>query len=585
MQWQCDVPAAAFDLRLEVPGYQPLYFWDLSPSSGQALELSRQALDVGASLIGWTHAANGATAETVELVPATAAAPQGKLNQRLRSAAAAARPNERGFFQFKQLPPGTYTLLAHRPGFSTYALHDVTIAGEGEHTVPEAISLEPLARLDLALEPPLAPNLEPWQVRLAQVKLPEPPYGREIADSPAAPDGYWSAQDLVNGSYTVSVSDSQGARFALEDIEVAPNLGLITIRLPSVRVTGTVCLGKKPITAKLRLHQLRGRSVRFEANEEGQFSGSLPEAGTWMVEVVELEEQRTRLVAEPVEVEAAADGTAFVNVQLPDTTLRGRVVGSDGKPEVPCAVAVLRGRSLLHQALCDAEGGFTARGLPPGPLQLRAETSISKSLPQDYLLREDVEGPAVELILEREMVVHGQVSYNGRPVPGAIVRFSDPAGQSRSGQSISSVSGQFSLQLLGATRFVLLAVVAPGVPRQAQLVSIERDTFLNLNLSGPGGTLELFLPNLGNLNQAVLQHEGLELPLAFILDVHRDLAIHLDPSTGTLRLLVAPGSYSVCRSDPDQLCFNGVLVPGGSLQLGQEPDAAPEAADEGPITI
>src|SRR5260221_650411 len=53
-QWQCALPAGiALDARLEAEGFIPIYFWDVTSSAHEVLDLGAVELRRGASVRGW----------------------------------------------------------------------------------------------------------------------------------------------------------------------------------------------------------------------------------------------------------------------------------------------------------------------------------------------------------------------------------------------------------------------------------------------------------------------------------------------------------------------------------------------------
>ena len=162
---RCMVPATPLDVRLAVNGFAPRYYWSVEPS-----HLGDVALARGGSLSGTIRFDGDApplNTVALELKP-VAAPPMNEgcstAETRLASRDLAVRPNERGFFQFAQLEPGRYTLIAKKEGWSRARRTDLEVRDGEETALPQPVVIEPLAEVDVFIQPALDPYGKPWQV-------------------------------------------------------------------------------------------------------------------------------------------------------------------------------------------------------------------------------------------------------------------------------------------------------------------------------------------------------------------------------------------------------------------------------------
>lgn len=321
----CSLPAGRFDLQLRADGFAPAYLWDVQVQAGAEKALGLVRLWRGSSVSGRVEMADGLPAPgEVELGLQTAGVPLPETARRLGLLARRVQANERGFFQFLDVPPGTYELTVARAGFAPARAAPVVVREGLETQLIEPLVLAPPAVFEVAVSPPADPYGRAWRLRLMEKVAGTVQAGGVIAGS-ANPEGRWERSGLPPGSYRLSIEDQDGSRWAVEEVEVAPGRPPVEIVLPLVEVRGRVRRGKEPLAATLWFGGRAGaRRVRFDADEEGRFEGVLPEEGTWRVELV-AEEAGLKLAVPPVEVKRRKGSrVAEVEVLLSDTTLAGR---------------------------------------------------------------------------------------------------------------------------------------------------------------------------------------------------------------------------------------------------------------------
>jgi hypothetical protein len=169
-----------------------------------------------------------------------------------------------------------------------------------------------------------------------------------------------------------------------EEVEVTGGQAPLLVQVPLVEIHGRLRQGDEPLAATLWFGGLAGaRRIRFDADEDGELSGFLPEEGLWKVELVE-ESAGLRVGLEPVEVRRLPGARrAEVEIVVPDTTLAGEVVDEAGKAAPGASIQVdsadPRERQKGSRFEVDAEGKFRIRGLAPGPAGVEAEAGEQTS--------------------------------------------------------------------------------------------------------------------------------------------------------------------------------------------------------------
>jgi hypothetical protein len=149
------VPATEVDIRLDADGFIPSYLWNVRAETGKVTKLPATRLVRGASIAGWIEVPRGdAKAAEVELLP-VGAAPEMPLSERDAPRSSVAVANDRGFFQFAAGPPGSYTVVARKRGWSPARETDVVIEAGREHVLRAPLLLQPLASLSVTLQPPV----------------------------------------------------------------------------------------------------------------------------------------------------------------------------------------------------------------------------------------------------------------------------------------------------------------------------------------------------------------------------------------------------------------------------------------------
>jgi len=582
--WRIQVPAGHFDVRLAVGDFVPVYAWNVDVAPGETTDLGLLRLEKGASVAGWVAVVGGGSEVEagvgVELVPRSFGnPPRGAEARRVELRAHRTQANERGFFQISGVSPGGYGVRAHREGFVLTEEIALEIRDAVETTLADPLVLEPLAELELYLDPPLDLRGEPWNVELLREEA-DCLVLQEVAEGTVSSAGFWHRAGLEAGSYRVAVRDSRQAVWFEGHRRLAHGDGPWIVELDVVPIQGRVRLGEEPLEATVVFGTTQGRpSLHFETDEEGFFEGALPREGEWAIEVLPAHDADRIQAAESVSVEhESGQRAAYVDVELPDTAVRG-IVRERAQPVEGAGVLAIRHEARLKRReamiATDEDGHFELRGLSPGTIALRAK-HLGKS--SDWVvveIVEDLEAPEISLDLEERFEVAGQViSAAGQTVAGAHVIFlpaATPPDLASPEKVVTQADGSFSLELSERFAQADLIVAAPGWP-----MHLGRYVFdpvnprpLAITLAPHGGDLiteeTRFNPAGDNVVlPLVLHHDGAELDIRWILRFIDPRKIESSEATLVFRGLES-GDYSLCRRGGS--CAAGYLAPATELNL------------------
>lgn len=583
--WECTVPAGITDLRLHAQAMVPIYRWGVHVEAGRSVDLGVLALRPGASVIGRVITETGAPAGSVrvELAPELLGTIDNpSTGQRLQALSLETRTDDRGFFQFRGVAPGTYATTASSPGMAPARVSPVHVREGLEAEMIDPLVLARPVTLAVDLSPPLDPYGSPWSVQL--FKEVNPGGGSTLAGKGQADrEGRWLQKGLAPGRYRIAVLGDLESRWAHQVIEVFPGDVPVPLEIPVVEIRGRLTLGDSPLAGTLWFGGKSGaRRIRFDADEEGEFAGFLPEEGIWPVQLVN-ESEGLLLALEPVEVRVPrGKRVADIEIQVPDTTLEGEVVDESGRP-LPGALIHLTGARKSSEAVTGDEGKFRIRGISPGSVVVEAEEGDRSTGPVLATIHEESESPWLRLVLRSSLEVQGRVVSAAGPVPGAEVMAWPAMGQvafATSQYAVSGPDGGFSLHFPSQTRALTLFVFAPGHAFRMTQVPVEPGRPLEIPVQDTGGTLVLDLPRgseSGPPPSPLLVHGGSFTPLLVLTRwVQMQRAEQTDPGR-----LVVPnmeiGDYSLClgagaelrqgKEPPAARCASGTLLPNGELRL------------------
>jgi Carboxypeptidase regulatory-like domain len=582
--WTCVVPAGRLDLRIKGGGMTPLHFWGTEIQAARVKDLGVLALRQSASVAGWIEREDGGgplQAVRVELAPQGMGLPDSpEDSKRMRSLAQETRSNERGFFQFEGVPPGSYVVKVSADGFAPARVAPVAVR-EGLHTeILEPIILGRPVSLEVILEPPVNPYGQPWRLRLSEDRAPDEP-GSGRWEKPASREGRWSQSGLAPGRYRLHVLGDLGSRVTEEELRLERGQPPLRIEIPVVEVHGRVTLGDDPLAATLWFGGRSGaRRIRFDADEKGRFEGWLPEEGTWPVDLVS-GEGGLRLTLDPVEVDRLpGKRAAEVAIEVPDTLLHGEVVDEAGRSVPGALVSFLNSRG--GHRMTDEKGRFELRGLRPGLVGVEAEEGNRSSGVVEVTVEEDRETAPLKLVVRENTEVKGLVVSSLGPVPGAelvALPAVDQVAFASGVTAITGVDGGFTLRFPSAVRSFQLFVFAPGHAFHMRTAVVERDRPLEVVIEAAGGTLAIELPAevKPETPLPLLVHNGTFTGLP-ILNRWLRLQGARPQRSGRIEIPnMEAGAYSLCVGASAELrqgkepeagrCEGGFLSPQGELTL------------------
>lgn len=599
--WHCEIPLGELDLRLRIPGLIPVYLWGTRVERGKVLDLGLLAFKAGSSVAGRIQTEDGSPLSPelrLTLEPqASGAFPDKATEQRLGDLSRTTTPNERGFFQFEAVAPGIYAVTAAQKGFAPVRVAPLEVReGLESEIIAPLVLVHPVA-LRVEIDPPVDPYGEPWQARLqARDELTDRP--GNLFRGTATPDGLWTVEGLAPGQYHLDLLTDSGSSWVSEPVEVRPGETSVRhVQVPVLEVRGRVRQGKDPWTGTLWLGGRFGsRRIRLEADAEGRFDGFLPGPGRWNVELL-TEEEMLRLVLDPVVIRPLP-GKSYseVEIQIPNTRLRGEVVDEKGKPLPEARLRLFRPGRGLSQSPVDKENGeIDVRGLPPGLLGVEALEGERTSGWTQVVLEEGRESPWLRLVVRDLQTVQGRVVSSRGGVPGATVRATpwvEGEGASTGVEAVTGPQGDFSLSIPAPSRALGIELLAPGFAMRMLRAEVEPGKLLELLVEPLGGSLIVEVEEEGGApgSMPLVHHGGTMVPLQRLGDWARLLRAPLQKDGRFVIPEMEPGEYTVCAADRPGAappadsssagCTSGVLAPFGELVL-----RLPSQKPQGPAAV
>jgi hypothetical protein len=440
-RWHCRVPAGVqFDLRLHVPGFAPLYYWNILASSHESRELEVRRLDRGASVSGWVQ---GPEKKPVEGAAVILAPFQGDTSSRLEKdpRRLSTKTNRRGFFQLAGIGAGDYQIVSHARGLSTVVVPLVTLREDEALIWPRPITHADLASLEVALQP-LTDGAEAWIVELTeQTPVPGEPQKPPLRLVPI--NGMWSARGLRADVYRVAVRNGRNAVLERASVDLsAGGAKRIDLTIKSIVVEGVLRFAGRPLQAELSFSNESGKRVPATSDDEGRFEVSLPGAGEWMPTVYYPTRAHGASVAARVITIPDHEGPVRVEIELPGARLSGTVVTPDGIP-TKAAVRLWHDRRMVAQQVTSDDGTFDFIGIAQGAYTAEAlAKKASTPHPVALTLTED-ETSELRLVIEPYRMAEGTIlTPQGAPASGASVELSVDGGNAWV-ERISDAAGQF----------------------------------------------------------------------------------------------------------------------------------------------
>ncbi|MCP3964582.1 MAG: carboxypeptidase regulatory-like domain-containing protein [bacterium] len=600
-KWSCELPAGWIDLFVGAPGFIRQYLWDVRVPPGELAEL-RDVFELrsGSALRGWVTTEDRAAVygARVEFVPRTAAAPKRDAAGRIAARKLSTRVTDRGFFQIDGIAPGAYVATASKDGYAPARASVRVFKDEETEINNPPLTLRRPRILEIYIDPPTPPVGEAWTVELAQIDQ----HGGSLAETIEGivpPGEAWRVEGVPDGRYFLDVRttadrEEPGAgvpAWYSETIEVRAETAQVFVTVPAIAVSGRLALGDEPLQGRLIFgtrHGLPRRSL--VTNDGGEFSGWLPRAGLWEIDVIAEERSITTRVQRELEAGAVAE----IDIEIPDTRLSGQVVTERGDPAAD-AIVYVRRLSQRIEVFTDDRGVFEAAGLPTGTVSLKAAHNQRKSDIQQVTLRDGAEAPEVILIVRPVLTLTGQVvAPNGAGVAGANVTalVVEDAIHPLPPSQVTDDEGRFELELPSHARNLLLTVAAPGFAFRSFRASALEEPLI-VPVSQESGILAIELPESysprrwGSASVAVLHNSS---GLSHLIQLARWGDLNGQSPKWPTRItapFMEPGAYSACWAGHEQFaalmtgtasgldCVSGNLAVSGELTLAlSEPDGS-----------
>lgn len=536
--WTCRIPEGVYDLRFSSPGAAPEFRLAVPvPSEGLRLQFVP-----GASLSGRVEAARGSR---ISVEGAEVSLGEFK-----------ARTDRKGFFQFKGLPPGDYSIAARKKTLITQSQPVKIIAGTAaELNAP--LLLDTPRRLTVTVMPPFDPAGKPWTVRLFTSDA-KAPRADLVAQSHASASGEWSYFGLVAGDYEIDIRTADGglwgdgARWKSQPVTIGSDDVVLTLAALPMMISGKITIGGRPLRAALSFGGEGG--PKLESDDDGRFTGAIPPAeGNERLIFIEAEAPHVRRTL------TVKIGENDLRIDLPATSLTGHVTSVDRSPAPHATVTITRDSpDVFEQAFTQEDGSFEIAGFETGTYRITAEDFERESVPMSIDLKKD-EPTDVELVLEPTVRLRGRMTAGDSPVIAAEIHVF-PRNQWRpmTPSARTNENGLFQVSLpAGATVYDGIAV-HPAFDTVIGRGTIQEGKHAVIRTRQIGGTLIVESKQPAGL---VLVHNGAEMPLTTVAH----LAEGVVAAERVIVPRMEPGHYAVCSKAHD--CVSGDLPPYGTLTI------------------
>lgn len=576
---RCRLPEGILNLRLEADGYRPDYRWELHLHPCAVSTAPEYRLERGASLIGTVIRDDGTPAAGTEIVlEPTVSSSFARAN--LRSANRALEyqttTNGDGFFQVRGLKRGSFDLRASMEGYGVGARPRLIVSDPVEIALDAPVVIPYFPAGVVHVDPATTPRGDPWIVRLFQ------PGGNRL-EAQTDPLGEATFDLLDAGRYLLMVENADSERLVSEEVELTPDRPRVDVKIEQVAVIGTITLNEEPLAATLYFGGSHGsESVSIESGADGEFAGVLPRDGTWLLEV-HAEDPKVRYAEKNVPIEVDPElGAAELAIDLPGTSIEGRVVDVQGKP-VPGAQVVVQPESRdsrIVQVAVDEEGEFYLAGQRPGTYHVKAlGPGYTSSATEKTEVSEDGPQSPLRLVLQddREIVGH-VVAPDGHNVAGATIRAIWERGSAAPTDALvpsatTGPDGHFTLHVGRDQPWSGAAVLAPGfVLGLFALPSESRPTASWELPLAQGGAGTLILASDGDSSappSGFVTVNGHWLLTTGLLSTWA-LQTGIRPTGAVIEIPELPSAtYELCGTQAGvaSFCDSGVLPPQGSLTL------------------
>ena len=560
--WSCAVPSTTLDLVVRAKTFTPHYLFDAKVPGDLGVVTLRHGASVAAWLDSRTAKSLPKPAHARLMRMTMAMSPD--LGDKLSAPVADAPFNARGLVQLAPLAPGTYSLEVTAPGFAPAIVDRIDVFANAESMLRGVIKLDPPLPIRFTFDPPRDPAGKPWRVtvdRRSEYTFRSTPVASAVADAA----GHVDVNGQAAGHYTVFVRDSRDNRYVWRELDIRGRQDAEqTIDIPTLRLHGKVTAANEPIPAHLLFGGQSGSErIRADADDEGAFTVTLPHTGKWRVDVDDTASGIHTAITANVD-----DKRDSLSIELPDTDLRGWVMGTDGK-RVAGANVLLSNDDGVITRRSEADGAFRFRGVRPGQATLNAADPRTREYSRfvTVAVAEGAHVADIELALQETRTFKGTVTSEGQPLIGArVTGYGFGGGPAMQQRAVTGLDGGFELSFPAAASQISLLVAAPGRTLQAfSMPPSERP--ITLDVAASGGTLRL---HLAGASRMWLTSQGAVIPMPDVIDwtrAHDPAALATD--TWSVPAM-APGPYRFCIGKKDstaQVCREGVLALGGVLDI------------------
>ncbi|HLE57917.1 MAG TPA: carboxypeptidase-like regulatory domain-containing protein, partial [Rhodothermia bacterium] len=552
-----------YDLRFSSPGWVPEFRFGFDVAAAGGSDLRLQFVK-GASLSGWIEAV--ARRETVEGTEVSLAVEAREQRRKLYLA----RANAKGWFQFKGIPPGEYLLSASRSRFVSQ-VHSVKILADRAADLRVPLVLDEPKRLTVQIMPPLDHDGLPWKVRLTR-NDPRLRFSDVVAEASASNAGEWQREGLIGGTYDVEILCAKGgiwgdgATWTHQDITIGAEDVTVVVNASPRTLTGRITLGGRPLQSAIQFGGVDG--PKLQTDEKGRFAGAIPpgDAAEPQQIIIEADTPQVRRTLMRT-IETNDEGRAYLEVDLPATTLMGKVIREDRSP-VPQAILNFSGEDhVLDQLMSAGDGGFQIAGLAAGKYRISVDAGDLAGDVYPVILEEGE-------IVETDLVVKPIVKVSGRitgpgdvPVVAAkVLLFSRDAWHSLLSPRFTNGDGLFEFTLPPGTTMYDGIAAHPAFDVVMARAKIHEGQSIRIRTAQLGGTVTIEAKDPGRL---YVVYAGARIPVSVVARMAGG-AVELERATLPR---MRPGHYSVCNGETLH-CVRGDLPPHGSVTLKMDEQAA-----------
>lgn len=565
--WSCNLPAGQLDLHLKAPGFASVFRWHVAVRPGLETSLGDLPLEPGSSVFGFVRSAiQGLDLGRIEIRVAPAGLHPSPGSLHLDDLTRTTRPDDHGFFQFRDLAAGYYAVDIRGSGFAPVQLTPVLLLAGRETDLGEPLVLDEPSLLTVRVSPPASQYDKPWKLRLVprDQRLP-------LLEGNTDSLGSWFTSEPMPGRYRLLIGGPDDERWLTRDVDVSAGNQVVDVEISHFAVEGTVSRGGKPVRARITFKDAADRrSIVLYSDFEGRFQGWLPEEGVWSVTLL-FEPHGAQQEIDPVPVEAVSGGPAHIDLEVPETTLLGIVRGADGEPAAGVRVNAWNRERSRHGSSADTDeaGRFRFSGLPEGRYTITAFRGAQSGTAKATL--EATGAPSeIEVRLLGSRSWTARVISNDGPVPGAEVSIRAEVAAPRHipyAKATTGPLGELATEIPADAQWLDVAVLAVG--HSAHLTRIAPEAQPEIFVNDLGGNLVLDLGG-GSVWSAVLGHDNGWIHVGSLLG-WAQVNGH-PPEDGDVLVLPAmePGAYRLCRSIEARDCDSAFLAPHGSAPLTLE---------------